>query len=141
MSKSKLFDYDKMHQYDDIIGLPHHVSETHPRMSLRDRAAQFAPFAALSGHHEAVKEAARLTEERTEQDEYLRAELDEKLQRILQQDQPVSITCFVPDAVKSGGKYVTLTGSIKRVDEYARTIVLTDGRRIPLDDVCGLSPV
>ena len=126
------------HQYDDIIRLPHHVSKTHPPMPVQDRAAQFAPFAALAGHHDAVKETARLTEKRMELDEDCKAILDGKLQNI--QDRSgrnpvVSITYFEPDLRKAGGAYVTLTGCVEKVDGYGRTVILTDGTQIPIDEI------
>lgn len=126
------------HQYDDIIHLPHHVSKIHPPMPIQDRAAQFAPFAALTGHHDAVKETARLTEERIELDENCKAVLDGKLQNIQEQsdrNSVVSITYFEPDRKKAGGAYVTLTGCVKKIDEYERAVILTDGTQIPIDEI------
>ena len=117
------------HQYDDIIHLAHHVSKTHPPMPIQDRAAQFAPFAALTGHHDAVKETARLTENRMELDENCKVVLDGKLQNIQEQlssSPVVSITYFEPDLKKAGGTYVTMTGCVKKIDEYERAVVLTD---------------
>lgn len=126
------------HQYDDIIHLPHHISKIHPPMPIQDRAAQFAPFAALTGHHDAVKETARLTEERIELDENCKAVLDGKLQNIQEQsdrNSVVSITYFEPDRKKAGGAYVTLTGCVKKIDEYERAVILTDGTQIPIDEI------
>ncbi len=126
------------HQYDDIIHLAHHVSKTHPPMPIQDRAAQFAPFAALTGHHDAVKETARLTENRMELDENCKAVLDGKLQNIQEQlssSPVVSITYFEPDLKKAGGTYVTMTGCVKKIDEYERAVVLTDGTKIPIDEI------
>lgn len=130
-----------MHKYDDIIDLPHHVSKTHPPMPLSDRAAQFAPFAALTGHHEAVKETARLTDERAELNEDTLAALDVQLRYIekhLDEEPGVSITYFTPDLKKKGGSYVTVTGWVKRLDEYEKAVLLTDGTRIPICNIAGI---
>lgn len=127
-----------MSEYDDIIHLPHHVSKTHLQMSMEDRAAQFSPFAALTGYDAAIAETARLTDQRVELDEYERQALNEKLQSISEhlKDHPkVSITYFLPDAWKAGGEYVTVTGNIKKLDDYEHRIVLMDGSRILMEDV------
>ena len=129
------------HEYDDIIDLPHHVSATRPRMSMIDRAAQFSPFAALTGYDAAIKETGRLTDERIELSEESRAALDIKQQLLMDNlaDRPVvSVTYFVPDERKSGGAYVTVTGQVKKIDEFARLLILTDGVKIPLDEVLDL---
>ena len=126
------------HQYDDIIDLPHHVSATRPRMSMIDRAAQFSPFAALTGYDAAIKETGRLTDERIDLSEESRAALDRKQQLLLDNlaDRPeVSVTYFVPDERKAGGAYVTVTGRVKKVDDYQRLLLLTDGTKIPLDEI------
>ena len=127
--------------YDDIIGLPHPTSARHPRMPMSDRAAQFSPFAALTGHGAALAEAARLTERRMELDEDARTELDRR-QRLLQQLSPrrpqLMVTYFQPDERKEGGKYVTACGELKRIDTSARLLVLTDGTTISLDDIVHL---
>lgn len=126
------------HYYDDIIDLPHHVSATRSRMSMIDRAAQFSPFAALTGYDAAIKETGRLTDERIELSEESRAALDRKQQLLLDNlaDRPeVSVTYFVPDERKSGGAYVTVSGRVKKIDSYQRLIVLTDGTKISLDDI------
>lgn len=122
--------------YEDIIHLPHHVSKTHPPMSLHDRAAQFSPFAALTGYDAAIAETGRLTEERVELDEQSRARLDAHLHRLLEYpNAQVHITHFVPDARKDGGSYEEKTGFIKKIDAHSRTIVMTDGTKIPIDNV------
>lgn len=129
------------HEYDDIIDLPHHVSATRPRMSMIDRAAQFSPFAALTGYDAAIKETGRLTDERIELSEESRATLDRKQQLLVEclADHPeVSVTYFIPDERKSGGEYVTVTGIVKKVDDYQRLLLLTDGTKIPLDDILDL---
>ena len=127
-----------MSEYDDIIYLPHHVSRIHPQMSMEDRAAQFSPFAALTGYDAAIAETARLTDQRVELDEYERQALNEKLQFIsehLKKHPKISITYFIPDHCKEGGEYVTVTGNVKKLDDYERRIVLMDGSRILMEDV------
>ena len=124
--------------YDDIIHLPHHVSKTRPQMSMEDRAAQFSPFAALTGYDEAILETVRLTEEKSELGEEAQAILDRKqryLAEIIDAKPEITVTYFVPDEKKSGGAYSTVTGFLKRIDEYERQLVLTDGRRIQQDVV------
>lgn len=126
------------HQYDDIIDLPHHVSASRPRMSLIDRAAQFSPFAALTGYDASIKETGRLTDRRIELTEDSRAALDRKQQLLVDNlaDHPeVSVTYFVPDERKAGGAYVTVTGRVKKVDDYHRLLLLSDGTKIPLDEI------
>lgn len=126
------------HRYEDIIDLPHHVSRKHPQMPLLDRAAQFAPFAALTGHEAAIKETARLTEEEAELDENSKELLDVRLQYLqehLSEHPEVTVTYFAPDEKKSGGAYVTVTGRVKKVDGYVRELVFEDGKRVALDTV------
>lgn len=130
--------------YDDIIHLPHHVSATRPHMSPLERAAQFSPFSALSGYGAAVKEAGRLTESRIELSEDEKARLDEKQQIILNaiDSQPeITITYFVPDEKKDGGRYISVTGIIRKIDDYERILVLTDETKIPLDDIIDIDSV
>ncbi len=124
--------------YEDIINLPHHVSPTRPRMSRADRAAQFSPFAALSGYGDAVQETARLTNRRIELDESAKAALDEKLRLLAEviEDRPeAAITYFLPDRKKAGGEYVTATGQVKKVDAVAQELVMANGRIIPIADI------
>ena len=127
--------------YDDIISLPHPTSAKHPRMPLSDRAAQFSPFAALSGHGAAIAETARLTDRRIELDEDTRAMLDLKQQiladRIAERPE-ISVVWFRPDEKKDGGQYVTTVGQLKKVDDIERILRLADGTTIPLDDVLEL---
>lgn len=128
----------KADNYEDIIFLSRPVSEKHPPMPLHDRAAQFAPFAALTGYDAAISETARLTDHRIEPDEDTARQLDEQLSRIrecLAERPAVEITHFIPDAHKQGGKYVTVSGNVRRVDTYTGELVLTDRRRIPLADI------
>ena len=127
--------------YDDIINLPHPTSQRHPRMPVRDRAAIFSPFAALSGHGAAIAETARLTERRMELDEDTRAELDSKQAVLLEHidEQPeITVTWFQPDEKKDGGAYLTATGRLKKLRELERLLVLADGTEIPLEDVVAL---
>lgn len=130
-----------MNEYEDILHLPHHVSKKHPQMSMQDRAAQFSPFAALTGYDAAVEETARLTDRRIELDEYEAQHLDEQIQKIVEQLQEhpeVSITYFLPDARKDGGEYITVTGSVKKIENYERRIILTDGTSIPICEVIAM---
>lgn len=125
-------------QYDDIITLPHHVSKTRPQMSMVDRAAQFSPFAALTGYDAAIKETGRLTDEKVNLSEEEKEALDRKQQILMEWlgDHPaLTITFFVPDEKKSGGAYMTKSGKLKKIDEFERVMLLTDGTKIPLDDV------
>ncbi len=127
--------------YDDIIPLPRHVSKKHPQMALSDRAAQFSPFAALTGHGAAIKETARLTDERVQLDEYMINVLSDRLQIIADRlkDKPeIMITYFQPDEKKNGGAYVTTTGTVKKIDVYERIVVMTDRQEIPIDDIVGI---
>ena len=129
------------HQYDDIIGLPHHVSATRPQMSMINRAAQFSPFAALTGYDAAIRETGRLTDNRIELSEDSRADLDRKQQLLSERlaDPPeVSVTYFVPDGKKAGGAYVTATGNVKKLDDFQRLMVLTDGTVVPIDEILAL---
>ncbi len=127
-----------MGTYDDIIELPYHKSHKRTHMPARDRAAQFAPFAALSGYGEAVDETARLTDERIELDQSVREEIGEELRLIGRRPEAetrVAMTYFVPDLHKSGGSYVIEECMVSRVDEYLQTVVLSDGRIIPMEDI------
>lgn len=124
--------------YSDIINHPHYVSKTRPQMSELERAAQFSPFAALTGYDAAIKETGRLTDERIEIGEETKALLDMKQQYLLEMisDQPeIAVTFFVPDEKKSGGEYITVTGNLKRIDEFERQMLFTNGKKIPMDEV------
>ena len=128
-------------KYNEIMGLPHHVSKTRPQMPMSDRAAQFAPFAALTGYDAAIKETGRLTDERIELDVEALSALDMKYQLLMEahDDAPeVTITYFQPDERKAGGKYLTATGAVKKVDDYERLITMQDGAKIPMDDVLSI---
>ena len=124
--------------YEDIVDLPHHVSKKHPQPTMADRAARFAPFAAITGYEEMVLEEARVTDDRIELDESSKAALNEKLNMILEfiDEQPeVKITYFEPDKRKAGGAYITVTGTVKRIDEYEHLVIMTDGKKINIDDI------
>lgn len=125
-------------QYEDIIQLPHHVSAKHPRMPLPDRATQFSPFAALTGHGEAIRETARLTDDFVELDEDRKMQIDEQLRLVrenLSQRPEIEVTYFRPDEKKSGGAYVTIRGKVKKIDEYGRRILFMDGTALPMDRI------
>ena len=127
--------------YEDIINLPHHVSKTRPQMSMLDRAAQFSPFAALTGYDAAIKETGRLTDEKIELDEEALTALDRKYQLLmdaLDEAPEVTITYFQPDERKSGGKYITTTCAVKKLDDFERRITMQDGTKIPMDDVLSI---
>lgn len=124
--------------YSDILDHPHYVSKTRPQMSELERAAQFSPFAALTGYDAAISETGRLTDEKIELGEETKAVLDMKQQYLLDMisDQPeITVTYFIPDTKKSGGAYVSVTGNLKRIDEYERLMLLATGEKIPLDDI------
>ena len=127
--------------YGDIIHLPHPTSKNRPRMSIHDRAAQFSPFAALSGHAAAIAETARLTDRKLELDEDTKAELDRRQAILLEHisERPeITVTWFRPDERKEGGAYITTTGRLKKLDEAERILILTDDTRIPLEAVVSL---
>lgn len=130
-----------MSAYEDIINLPHHVSKTRPQMPMSDRAAQFSPFAALTGYDAAIRETGRLTDERIELGEEEKTVLDRKQQYLADiiADQPeIAVTYLVPDEKKTGGAYITATGALKRIDAVERVLILTDGKKIRLDDIADL---
>lgn len=127
-----------MNNYDDIINLPHHVSVKHPRLSKEQRAAQFAPFAALTGYGDAIKETARITEDRIEIDEEEKKKIDNKIIELkskINNKPKVTITFFIPDIKKSGGEYVTIIGNLRRIDEYNKLLILEDKKKIPIEEI------
>lgn len=127
-----------LHNYDDIINLPHHVSPNRRRMSNVERGAQFSPFAALTGYEAAVEEAARLTDGKKELTEEMKAIIDAKIQAISEHpdaEPQVTITYFKPDERKEGGAYVRVTGAVKEIDRLGKTIVLTGNTRIPMEQI------
>lgn len=124
--------------YQDIIDMPRPKSKVRKPMSLTERAAQFAPFAALSGHNEELKETARLTSERIELDEMEKELLSVKLKTLearINEQINISICYFVKDQRKDGGKYITIDGTIKQIDMINQLIILTDKTKIPMDDI------
>ena len=128
-------------KYDEIMELPHHVSKTRPQMPMSDRAAQFAPFAALTGYDAAIKETGRLTDERIELDVEALSALDMKYQLLMEaldEAPEVTITYFQPDERKAGGKYVSAVGAVKKIDDFERRITMQDGAKIPMDDVLSI---
>ena len=130
-----MYNYGK---YDDIINLPHHESKKHPRMSNEARTAQFAPFAALTGYDDVIKETARLTSERIEINEELKVILDAKLQIIhdkISSKPEITFTYFVPDIRKDGGSYVTVMGKVIRIDEFNQKVILENKTEIPISEI------
>ena len=128
-----------MTDYKDMVTRPHPDPKYHTRMPMENRAAQFAPFAALTGYEEAVEEAHRLTDHRPELSEEEKDALDRALQQALEEkEKPVTIIRFIPDVRKEGGRIVTKKGQIRRLDTYHRRLVLEDGEKIPLNEVLEL---
>lgn len=133
--------YKDEHRYDDIINLPHYQSTKRAHMSLEDRAAQFASFAALTGHEEAIEETARLTEKKIVLDEVAKEAISMKLfeiSRNLDKKWNVSITYFKPDRLKEGGVYLTDIGVVKKIDEVEKIIVMDNGMRIEIEGIIGV---
>lgn len=127
-------------KYEKIINLPHHVSKTRAQMSISDRAAQFAPYSALSGYEDAVEETARLTDRRIELDEYEKEKINSALTTLLSSttDRVIKITYFRPDRYKNGGAYVSVTGEFSYIDELKRELVLIGGYSIIIDEISEL---
>lgn len=135
---------EKKDDYSDIISLEHPVSKKHAHMSLYDRAAQFSPFSALTGHEAAIAETGRLTQEKMELDEDAKERLDEKIQVLLRQQDTKKRVClqviyFVPDLKKEGGAYQTYRGYLKRLDGYRRKLIFEDALEIKLDAIYDIS--
>lgn len=129
---------NNIHDYSDIINQPHHVSKVHPTMTMYERAAQFAPFAALTGHKDAIKETERLTTNKKILDENQIEIINQKLQLIITniQLQPeIKIVYFQKDLRKVGGKYIEKNGKVKKIDEYTKKMILVDGTRINIEDI------
>ena len=129
------------HEYDDIINLSHHVSAGRPHMPMLDRAAQFSPFAALTGYDAAIVETVRLTDTKRELSEEQKEVISKQLhslQRRLKTDPGITVTYFVPDSRKAGGAYRTITGTAKKVDEYNGVLEMSTGITIPFDDILSL---
>lgn len=130
--------YNDPHRYDDIINLPHHQSVERAHMSLYDRAAQFAPFAALTGYEDAIEETARLTEDQIILDEGDVSKINEILYELsfhLSEKKNVSVRYFEPDSLKSGGAYVIYEGCVKKIDEVEQTVVFQDGKTIQMEHI------
>lgn len=125
-------------QSNELIKKPHHRSLRHLPMPIQNRAAQFAPFAALSGYEDVIRETARLTQKQTELAEDRKAELNACLQT-LQPGDPVTVTYFKPDKYKQGGASATVRGRLKCIDTVFRKLKLTDGKQIPLDAITDIS--
>ena len=131
-----------MNKYQNIINLPHHVSKNHPRMSLNNRSAQFAPFSALTGYSEKIKETARITDKKIELDEGLKTVINNRLQIIkenIKSVPQVTITYFIKDQRKSGGSYKTIITNIKKIDEVNKIFILTNNEKIQIDDIINIS--
>ena len=128
--------------YEDIINLPHHVSRTRSRMSMEQRAAQFSPFAAVTGHKESILEVQRITEKKKELDETVKDSVNRRLQIIAcekQECEPVTIEYYVPDEKKSGGMYKSVYGKVRKIESIERIIVMEDGTDIPIDDILSIT--
>ena len=129
-------------KYEDIINLPHHISSKHPQMSLEERSAQFAPFAALTGYEDCVEETARLTDERIDMSEDIKEILNEKIRKIIKiidKNPKIRLTYFIPDNKKSGGNYVTIEEKIKKIDEINQELILINGKKIKINDVIDIN--
>ena len=127
--------------YSDIINLPHHVSKSHPQMSREARAAQFAPFAALTGYDDVIHETARLTDEQVELEEHDNNRLNRKFAELtdaMEEHPKITVTYFKPDELKAGGAYVSITGTLKKVDTYEQLMIFDDGNEIPIAHIVDL---
>ena len=140
---------DAESRYSDIIDMPHHVSAKRPHMSLYDRAAQFAPFAALTGYDAQIEEAARFTGQKAVLDEAQKDAIDFQLGRlkalissaVSAEELPrASVTYFSADRKKSGGEYLTVSGRVQKIDSFKRTLIMEDGAQIPVDEIYEISP-
>ena len=127
--------------YDDLLNLPHHTSAVQPAMPMQNRAAQFAPFAALVGYDAIIRETARLTDEKADLDESIKAELNEKLRLLLEllpQQPEVTITYFQPDGRKAGGSYRTVTKIVRKYRSIDNMLIMMDGAQIPVNEIVSL---
>ena len=130
------------HDYDDIINLPHHTSERHPRMPMSSRAAQFSPFAALTGYGDVIDETARLTGRKIPLEDEQKQEIDQKLdilRTVIKTRPEATFRYFVADEKKEGGTYIIVTGNVRRIDDIERLVLLADGKRIPVEDIYSVS--
>lgn len=131
-----------MNKYDSIINLPHYELRNHQRMSVESRAAQFSPFAALTGYSDSVKETARLTDKKRDLSEDMKSKIDMKLQLIedhINERPEITVLYFVKDKKKSGGEYLEYTGKVRRIDIVNKNIIFTDKNIICLDDIFDIS--
>lgn len=131
-------------KYNDIINLPHYVSKKHPQMPIEERAAQFAPFAALVGYEDEIEETARITTKRIELNEEEKNMLDMKLNVLKEQMKvqiypEIKVIYFIADVRKEGGKYINISGTIKKIDEFKQVIILDDKTEIPIKDIINIS--
>ena len=129
-------------KYDDIINMSHHVSKKHPRMSLKNRSAQFAPFAALTGYEDEVEETARITDKKIEITDEVKSIINLKLKTIQEKintKPKVTITYFIPDSKKEGGSYKIVTSNVMKIDKYKQTIVLKDKTEIPINFITNIN--
>ena len=127
--------------YSDIINLPHHVSHNHPQMPMEARAAQFAPFAALTGYDAVIHETARLTDRHVELEEYDNERLNRmfaELMSILDNHPKITVSYFLPDERKAGGSYNTTSGKVMKIDTYEHLLWMDDGTKIPITDIIDL---
>ena len=127
--------------YEDIIDIPRHISKKHPQPSMLDRAARFAPFAAITGYEEMVLEEARVTEERAQLDESALVMLNAKLNMIeefIDREPKVKITYFKEDKRKAGGRYVSITGTVRKIDEYEHLVIMDNEEKISIEDIYGI---
>ena len=130
-----------MNNYDDIINLPHHESSVYKRMPMINRAAQFAPFAALTGYEEAIEETGRITNMKSELDEYIKEDISNKINYLADKengDKKIIITYFVPDLRKEGGEYVTKSGFVLKVDEVRKELYLDDNTVIKISNITAI---
>ena len=128
-------------KYDDIINMPHHISKKHPRMSLENRSAQFASFAALTGYEDEVEETARITDKRIEITDEIKSKINMKLQIIqetIKTKPKVTIKYFIPDNKKEGGSYKTVTSNVLKIDQYKKLVVLKDNTKIFISDIINI---
>lgn len=128
-------------KYDDIINMPHHISKKHPRMSLENRSAQFASFAALTGYEDEVEETARITDKRIEITDEIKSTINMRLQIIQEKintKPKVTIKYFIPDNKKEGGSYKTVTSNVLKIDQYKKLVVLKDNTKIFISDIINI---
>ena len=129
-------------KYNDIINLPHHISKKHPQMSIDARSAQFAAFAALTGYDDEIKETSRITTEKIEIAEGLKMLLDEKINIIkykISLKPEIIVTYFIKDDKKNGGRYTTIVGKVRKIDEYRNLLLLENEEEIPISDISDIN--